>query len=195
MSSMSLPVIANLYRIALKWSNGALATAVNVLHVQAPTLNSADVWAALDANVTAGMWNSQGASAYVFEAHVTRLDGSTATFQAAPTGAKWTGIQTGENIPALATIIKLVTATRGPAHRGRLYLPFVAEASTSYGTMVGAIRTGQQTPWNTFLTAMAAANAPLVVASYKHASASLVTAVLVESVFGTQRRRQTRLRS
>ena len=49
-----------------------------------------------------------------------------------------------------------------------------------------------QTAWNTFLAAMSTAGVKLCVASYKYATQTEVTTLLVESPLGTIRRRQPR---
>lgn len=190
---MPLPVISNVYRVSLNWHHATLGNAVNVLHIQAAAVTSAAVAAAIDANVTANMWAQVSQSAVVTSVQVIRLDGSAGTYTLATSGAKWTGNGgVGDVIPNNAEVISLGTGLRGPAHRGRLYLPFVTEAAQANGSIVGAATT--QTAWNAFFTAMTGGAWLLVVASYLHSSAAIVTSITVKPFVATQRRRLDRLK-
>src|ERR1041384_2513624 len=132
-----LPVIADVFRGVLRWSNGGLgAHAVNVLnvHTNASGKTAQQVYTCLDAHVTASMWGFVSTGASVITVDILPLDGSSAT-QSFSTGgvAKWTGTATGETIPQVAEIIKLQTGIRGPSHRGRIYLPFITAAEQGNG--------------------------------------------------------------
>lgn len=190
-----LPIIADTFRVSLEWVHTDGQTAANVMHFQGVGKTSADVYAALDTNVAAQLWNIVSGDAKVGEVRVTKLDGGSATYVATPTGAKWAGPggTGGDTVPQVAAVISLRTALRGRSHRGRIFMPFPVESAIANGRITASITTNV-TAWNTFIVAMNTAAVPLVVASYKLGSKELVTSVLLETVLGTQRRRQTRLR-
>lgn len=196
----ALPVIADVFRCALKWTDASAQDAVNVIHIQtnAAGRTPTQVFTLIDANVTANMWASVGNSGAVQEVDITPLDGVTAT-QSFNTGApaKWTGPGGGQQIPQSACLVKLSTGLRGRSRRGRIFLPFMSEAAIANGIIGGATVAAAQTAWDAFVAALVAdATTPstLSVASYKTASAVSVDNVLIEQVAATQRRRQGRLR-
>lgn len=192
---MPLPVIADTYRVALEWTGPGGLRAVNVLHLTAAASDPAGVWSDLDASVTASMWNHTTSAVAVTRVVITKLDGSTASFIAAPTGAKWAGsTAAGDLEVAPSAIVSLRTALRGPRNRGRLYLPFPAEANVANGLLNSAVVTGMNTAWSTFRVAIATAGSPMTVASYVGATATAVLTATAESQLATQRRRQDQLR-
>jgi hypothetical protein len=166
------------------------------MHVSNATGTSAGVYTALNASVTAAMWTSVVSGAKVFQVDVLPLDGiSPTTINVTGSPAKWTGNGGAVDfLPQGACLVKLQTLVRGPAHRGRLFLPFLSEQEQANGTMVAADLAVMQTAWNTFMAAMHTATYDLVVASYAHANATLVNTIVCESLIGTQKRRQNRNR-
>lgn len=191
---MPLPVITGVQRVAMIWTVQGGGHAVTVLHFSAPAISSSQLANDIDTNATANMWSHTTTSTKVTELHVTKLDGSSATFIKPVTGAKWAGTSVSDAVPAVACLVKLATGLRGPANRGRLFLPDCAEPTIADGSMVGSTLTSSQNAWSAFFAAMTALGDLLVVASYKHATGTIVTSVVVESKLGTQRRRQSRLR-
>lgn len=191
-----LPVIADVYRCALEWTDSDTSqTATNVMHFHQAGTNPAALAAILDAHVTASMWGVQPQHAHIFQVNITPLDGGSITFPFA-TGsvAKWSGNDASTDYtPQVSNIIKLLTSKRGRSYRGRLFLPFVVEATNTQGQLSGAAVTALQAAWVAFLAAMTAAGPNLVVASYKLATADNVVAVLAEKWTATQRRRLPRL--
>lgn len=140
------------------------------------------------------MWQGAVNGASVTRLDVTPLDGSGATFSLAVSGAKWTGTAgAGDFVPAASIVVTHRTAQRGRSFRGRTYIPFIGESSLVNGAISSI--TATQTAWTAFVAAMSAAANPLVVATYLHGSFSVVTSCTVQSIAGTQRRRQSRLRS
>ena len=190
----ALPVIPDVYRVAMNWTGPGGQNAVNVIHVAKVASTPAAVAAAVDAAAVATMWSAQSSGATVTSLNVTPLDGSSASFILATTGAKWTGSNVGDFSPATANIVSLRTALRGRSHRGRVYLPFCTEGQISNGSLVAGVPANVQTGWNSFQTTLSAGATILVVASYLHATAQAVTSLLAETVLATQRRRQSRLR-
>lgn len=190
-----LPIIADVYRCTFNWVETAKGLlAANVMHFHAVGTTPAGLAAIIDAHVAVGMWQFTVGSASVQTLEVTKLDGTSATYTF-PTGspAKWTGGQgVGDFIPQVAGLVKLNTTLRGRSFRGRVFLPFVAEAAQVSGTLTAGNVTTAQAAWNNFLTAMSVATADLTVASYHLSTDTLVLNALVESQTATQRRRQRR---
>ena len=164
------------------------------MHFHAAGGTIATVWTALNANVTQNMWLHTLNTAAVNTVTITDLTVSTASQQFS-TGRplKWSGgTGAGDVAPQVAAIVKELTAGRGRSKRGRLFLPWCAENQIQDGKLLAATVTSMQTAWNTFYSAMNAANVVPTVASYTHISDELVTQFLVESLLGTQRLRQPR---
>ncbi len=164
------------------------------MHIRKSSSNPAAVYAALDANVTAALWTMQPNYAHITEVVITPLDGlGTSLPVVTGSPAKWSGSGgSGDMIPQVANIVKLVSARRGRSYRGRVYLPFALEGQVSNGNFGGSALTALNTAWVAFRTAMSSAGFPLVVASYVHATAEDVIAVLAEAPSATQRRRMRR---
>jgi F0F1-type ATP synthase membrane subunit c/vacuolar-type H+-ATPase subunit K len=190
---MPLPVIADVYRITLIWTNGS-TSAANVLHIRRSASNASAVATLVDGSAQALQWDPVQSTAVVTQLRVTPLDGTGATYVMTTSGAKWTGRTAGEAVPAQAAIISFRTALRGPRNRGRIYLPWTGEASQSNGQIAAASITNMNTGWTAFLAALAAGGGALVIASYVGAVANNVTSYLVETQSATQRRRQSRQR-
>lgn len=201
-----LPVIFNTFRCAIRWRTSGAQTAVNVLHVRtaANGKTAAQVFACLDAHVTAAMWGGASSNFITQGVDITPLDGTTATQTFTPAIAgHWTGGTGGDFIPSACGIVKFQTASRGVRFRGRLYLPPVAETAQTNGSYSDTSPATATAAWGTFLTDCAAdATTPLspVVASYDRAhggagaTATTITRATQETVLATQRRRQKRLR-
>lgn len=192
---MPLPTITDVFRVTLNWTHPTLPPAHNVMHLLAPTSTATDVYTDLNANVTANMWIAQLNNASVSSVDILELDGASAT-QTFSTGspAKWTGQQATEALVATCPIVSLRTTQRGPARRGRLYLPMLAEGSQASGALTAGVVSTAQAAWTAFLAAMETAGSRLVVASYVHADSVNVSTVIYEPLCGTQRRRQDTLR-
>ena len=89
------------------------------------------------------------------------------------------------------------TAHRGRSHRGRIFLPFIAEDVSTKGVLTGSVAAATTTAWNTFQAALEAHGGgwQVDVASYKLATSEIVTNFICESMLAVQRRRQERLRA
>lgn len=190
-----LPTILNTFRCALNWSNLAGVNAVNVLHVGTIAGTVLGVKNALFANITSGMWGTVDNAMKIQSIDITPLgdNGATQRF-VTDTNARWLGQVGGDMIPAAATLVLLRTELRGAAYRGRVFVPCVGESAQQDGTLLSTFVTPMQTAWETFRAAMLANATPLVVASYKNASANDVDSLSVESVCAIQKRRQAQLR-
>jgi hypothetical protein len=189
-----LPVIANTWRCAVKWSEAGGQTAVNVIHVKGAGLNWGIIAAAFSAEAEAGMFDPVSSSASATTMDITPLDGTGATITEALTG--WVGNGDPDWIPAVSGLVKLSTAKRGRSYRGRIFLPFYSETAQENGSVLGDWIGADSGKWSEFNNDLFAGGTPLqlCVASYKHATSEVVTAITQEPVLATQRRRQGRLR-
>jgi hypothetical protein len=201
--TIPLPVIANVFRCSLVWDLfGQSPVPVNVIHIKAlsGSLNATAAFAAINSSVVAGMWTTSSSLGGIGHVNIIPLDGTSATTPFTTDGtAKWKGQQTGDYIPVSGALVKFTTGLRGRANRGRFYIPVTAEAAVQDGAITSTYLPTAQTGWNSFLANLQAATPnpfELVVASYDRehsgnaAHATPVTAVTVESLTATQRRRQ-----
>jgi hypothetical protein len=186
---MPLPILVGTHRVAVTRQPGNQSSSTNVK----PAM-FAPVMAALSS----------------VEVVATELDGASPTVAQAFVGGNWLGAGAGDPHFAPSIILTLKTAERGRRRTGRIFLGSISEDATNNGRVADAIITPLQAAWTTFLADATSAGIPLHVASYGHvndptavppdpyptfAPASLaVTSVTVQSVLGTQRRRQSRLR-
>jgi hypothetical protein len=140
------------------------------------------------------MWDVMNASTTCFEIDITPLDGVSATYVYVPaTPSHWAaGATSGDNLPQVAAIVKLQTALRGRSHRGRVFLPFVAEGKVANGVLASGNVTNVQSGWSSFVSSLSGGGFTLVVASYTVGHKFDVTSVVAESLAATQRRRQPR---
>jgi hypothetical protein len=192
---MSLPVIANVIRTTISRLDGQGRSAHNVMHFHSDSYSVSGLDTALQANVDRAMWDPVWEGYGAITLNYLPLDGTSATTTVIPTTmTDWTGEGTGELIPASAALIKLKTGLRGREHRGRIYLGGIAESVQSAGAIASATVTELQSKWSTFVEDMFTSSCPLLVASYKLATASEVQFITAETMAGTQRRRQTQLR-
>lgn len=210
-----LPTIAGSMRVAISWRIGSSGpTAQNVMHFSAASTDTLALNTAIQANVTGNMWLSVTGTASAYQLAITPLDGSSATQLYSVSGTKWQGGSAGgEPILAAAQVISLRTAFRGRRHRGRIYLPFPGETNYTSGVYTGTLST-IQSAWDAFRAAMTTSLFPLQVASYGHSlhrtknpaggytltpvtwppEANPVVSITAEGTYGTQRRRQSRIR-
>jgi hypothetical protein len=172
---MPLPIIADVFRCVLNWTDpGAPQGAHNVLHFKTSVAGRTplQVFTCLDAHVTQAMWDFTTTNAFVTSVGITKLDGvSAAEVFGTGSPAKWQGGGTGSGIPQVAGVVKLATGLRGPANRGRIFLPFVGEGEYANGTLIDVVAST-----NAWVTAAAAwiadATTPMAlgIASYKHSN-------------------------
>jgi hypothetical protein len=200
-NSMTLPVINDVFRCTILWQgSGGILTLNprNVIHVSAPSLNEGDVADNLgNAMQTARAANEPllvGSSSWIANAvDVLKLDGSSAT-QTLAMPHPWVMNSGGDYSPASAAVISLHTGQRGARGRGRFFCGPVAEGKMVNGRLLTADMTDMATGWGILISQLASLGSPLVVASYKHADAHVVTSHRIDQILGTQRRRQDQLR-
>jgi hypothetical protein len=95
-------------------------------------------------------------------------------------------------MPQVAAIVKFLTAKRGRSYRGRIYIPFVAENTTTAGKLGPTPVANTTTAWIAFHTALTSATLDMCVASYKNATQEPIIALACETYTATQRRRLKR---
>lgn len=195
---MPLPVINNVYRVTLDWDRAAGIAPRNVMHVlDFDGLRN-------EAAVGDDVGTLLGTIGHQFDcvsdvytcSHLTviKLDGTSASQVVA--FSETSGQASGDVIPASSGVLSLRTNTRGPRGRGRLYLGPTGEGVQDNGSLGATTVTAMQSAWTTFIDDLAglAHPLPMVVASYKHATSDYVVSVSMDTLCGTQRRRQDQLR-
>lgn len=199
----ALPVIANVIRCAVQ---GTLANGrewVNTYHFLKPsgTSNAAAI-SAIDTLLT-NLYNvnAGGAAAAILSqvsntARITGiaylpLDGTSATVVISHS---LPGLASGDPLPAhVALVVTSQTGLRGRSHRGRVFLPPMAEGQNdASGAPSSGVLVGLQPQFNAFLAAATTAVMFPVVASYRFASQQLITDYVVRSKWSTRRKRQGR---
>lgn len=189
---MALPTIADVKRVALEWTQtGGAKAATNVLHFNFAG-DPQDLFDILDAHVTASMWACVSDTANVNTVAITPLDGTSGAqvFPTPTAAAKWAGSSSSEFIPQGSGLVSLYTGLRGPANRGRVYLPYLGESAQVNGQLTGFASI--TTAWQNFYIACLADLAVLGVASYKHSVWHAAIAYTGRTRTATQRRRQRR---
>jgi hypothetical protein len=184
-----LPVITGVFRVAQTWTVAGTPRAANVMHFSAPTLTVVTLGTLLDAKVTSSMFGCVASQCQVKGWEIIPLDGTTPTYIKNVTTARG-GQGAGTGMPAVACVVSLRTGLRGPAGRGRVYLPWVSEDNFASGIIDAAAVSATLAGWNTFNTQMIAGGATLGVASYAHSSFSPITSLSISTKAATQRRRQ-----
>lgn len=199
---MALPVISNVLRIACLWVD-TLGTVgvrpVNVFHVHYVTGTASDAAGDVaDAMATSGsdMFDVLYSGLTLTSLSVLPLDGSSATFDV-PIGAVIEGGGAGGVLPQVCTVVSLHTAERGSRGRGRVYVGPMGETQVSNGTVASGSQNTMLVAWGQFHDDLLASpsGSELAIASYVHEDAHPVTNIRVDTVCGTQRRRQNQLRS
>lgn len=179
-------------------------TAVNVFHVLSSGATALDVFNRFTTAWQAEQLALVGVGIRLSSIDITKLDNSTATETFSTVGTKWDGTAAGEYSPAVAILIKYSTGFRGLASSGNTYVPCVGEAAQENGRLLPAGLPGQVTAWTTFVNTLTTQTIPLQIVSYGRfdhptlpdapATNHTVTAVSVDPILATQRKRQSRLR-
>jgi len=188
---MPLPVIADVFRCALNYtSTQSPLTFHNVIHFGAPTLDADGVADAVEAAIDSPMYDATGNGFKISSCDITPLDGTSASLhRVLATGAS----SNADSITQGCCVVSLATAKRGRSYRGRVYLPAIQEGAQTNGLIASANRANILAEWQQFNTLTTADGAAMVVASYLHSTAEVVTGFIVRSMLATQRRRQGRI--
>jgi hypothetical protein len=194
---MPLPVIAGIYRVSVNQLIGDEPIA-NVLHFSAtgsPTAAAVGAAFALGWGKTGGISALQSTQLLYKTWHVTPLDGSSI---GADGDFSLANKQAGANVSApvpvnSCLVLTLNTGLRGRSQRGRIYFAGIASSQVDSpaahwapGTLTAAV-----TEWGVMVSHWASGTPALapVVASYRLATANLVSGVVARRDFGTQRKR------
>jgi hypothetical protein len=191
---MPLPVIADVFRVALEWESVYPDSPVNVMHLSCPGGGVSDVVDALEASWQPSMWDEVSGAYVLNKVLITPLDGSSAS--ALATVTTQTGGAGGQIVSEQAQVISLHTDQRGPRGRGRLYLGPITEDNTNHGVLVSAVVNAIAAAWVDFANALIAAPVAtaLGVASYVHSDWHQVGTITSSVNVGTQVRRLRRTR-
>lgn len=192
-----LPTIADVFRVSFEFTNGSGQTSVNVLHFR-NSGTASEVAAAINSVLdNSGSYNPWTALSTAFECstiNIIPLDGVSAgqDFTISPAIS---GDAAGDAIPNCAMVVSFHTGTRGSRGRGRIFIGPIAEGNQGDGFFLDSYISGVSSQWESFISDLNAQSTPvdLVVASYKHADAHVVTSHRVDRKIGTQRRRLERL--
>jgi len=192
-----LPTIGNCVRFTINWSQSAGVRPVNVLHLITSSTDEEEIAGAFsDAVLAAGADVFDPVQdGYTIDSYtVTLLDGSSAA-QVINEPATIGGQASGDPIPAVAAVLSLRTAQRGPRGRGRLYLGPVGEGITAGGVLTGTTTTSTVAAWTALMGELATGTPTmsLGVASYVHSEVNGVSSVSMRPQVGTMRRRQDQL--
>lgn len=126
---------------------------------------------------------------------IIKLDGHSATQVIPVASGTIKGQQTGsDQIAQCCAVVSFHTSQRGPRGRGRSYVGPIVESQQANGVLSSGTQGDMADAWGSYLDNVATADYSLVIASYAHHDAHGVTAVNVDSICGTQRRRIDQLR-
>jgi hypothetical protein len=198
-----LPTIANVFRCRWIFTRTTTATPLptNVFHVLAASgASESDVAGSLNAAwavPTLGhMIGPLPTTLSPTAVGITALDGTSAEQIEAVTVVA-SGSGTGNIIPNQAAVVSFHTAQRGARGRGRIYLGPTTEDQVNDGVFDAAGAAQLLDGWGDFIAALPGQtpSLELVIASYVHADAHVVTSLRVDSIVGTQRRRLDQLRA
>jgi hypothetical protein len=166
------------------------------MHFGALASDEDTVFDAINDHVVDDMFQHTVVGVSIERVDILKLDGVSATKSyIIPDVTNWRGTASGEVTIAVAAIVKLQTGLQGPANRGRIFLPWVAESRQNHGVLSGTVASDLTTAWNAFQTAITAEGVLLVVASYKNEEIHSVINLVGEAACGTQRRRQQAIRA
>jgi len=193
-----IPTIPNVYRIQVEWDSTVAVTPVNVFHVRALSGTASAIGTAVATALSAHtpqMWDPLYTGIIAHSILVTPLDGTTAGFDV-PLGTPIDGGGSGGLLPQVCAVVSLKSTQRGSRGRGRMYVGPVGETQVTDGNLAGTSQSNMLTAWGAFVNSLNSGtpSIQLVIASYKHADAHDVTNIRVDTVCGTQRRRQNQLR-
>lgn len=186
---MPLPVIANTYRVVFNWTGtDSDENVVSVQHFNF-TGTEAQLAAHLNDNLQLHMLEGLLSTTEVTTVDITALDGVSGA-QSFPL-TTWSGeTGSGDTLPGFNILVLGSTGLRGPANRGRIFLPSPIEAVITDGLLDAANAVEINDAWTDFVAAMAADAANWGVASYVNATFNAYTTVTVPRMLGVIRRRR-----
>lgn len=189
---MPLPIISSVMRVTFNQVPASGHATHNVLHF---TTSGNEAALAADIDTALG---TLAADSHLFwclpsawkctTIDILPLDGSSTTTPFILSNDQQGGAS-GAAIYQASGVVSHYTAQRGSRGRGRSFLGPVAEDAQANGVLDATGKGLMQTAWGAFRAAVAGAGSDLVVASYQHADANLVTSETVQGYIATQRRR------
>lgn len=195
-----LPVIADVFRVAIVHGTADNKRSVNVINVRTTSGRTpSQVAHDLDLSVTTLHPFIALHSAYNIDhvkLQVTKLDGVSPTIEATPTDPAWGGGTGGDAVPEAALGMTIRTAKRGRSFRGRLFIGPVSESEINDGLFTGTQPADTSAAWSAWATAFNATGSAgeFGVASYKLAQFNPVTEFETHLGVRTQRPRLVRVR-
>lgn len=184
-----LPVIAGVSRVTLNYAAIGGVSPRNVLHFSQASGGVTELRDALDAS-----WQDDQAVVMLSDFEPTSydilpLDGTTpaASFPF-PSGVTFCD-GSGDVVPEAAAVMSFRTSQRGPRGRGRCFVGPCSEGNINNGQVTGSALISMPDAWNAFQSALNDLDVSLVVASYVHEDANVVTSLTLDHALGTQRRR------
>jgi len=189
---MALPIISSVYRCTLNWVPSSGRPSHNIIHFSNAgneAAVAADIDTALGTLAADSHLGWPLPSAWkLTTVDVLALDGTSTTQTFTLTNDQQGGAG-GSAMYQVSGLVGLQTAVRGSRGRGRVYLGPAAEDAQANGILDATGKGVCQTAWTQFLSASTTAGNLMVVASYEHATAELVTTATVRNYMATQRRR------
>jgi hypothetical protein len=191
-----LPTIEDTFRVTAVWNQVSGVSPRNVFHVGCTSGDVTEIGRVIGQSFQDGQWTSVRTGFSIVSMEILPLDGTSGTVTV--TDDSWGphgGSSTGDMVPEAALCVKFGTSLRGPAHRGRIYLGPLGESEIDSGVIQGDVD-AVAAAWAAWAEAMI--TDPLevvhVVASYKHATRTIVGSYRGDLQQATQRRRllQTR---
>jgi len=196
---MPLPTIADVYRVAFVWTPVNGISPANIVHMRKASSSESDIASVTNDAMLLGVGsgNMFGCvhSAWAVESLVvTKLDGSSPGFDEPLPDGPFSGTHGGDSLPSTCGVISFKTAQKGPRGRGRIYLGPSSEIVVGGGSLEAGVQTELLDGWTAFLNHLSVGDVEFGVASYVHRDFHPLTSFRVDTLVGTQRRRQDSLR-
>lgn len=194
---MPLPVIANTFRVTVDFQALSGIKPACVHHVQTATADVEQIGVNWWEAATEGLYGPMLGGHEPTSISIIPLNGTSATTVIPKqVGSATLCLGTGQSMPQVAAVVSLRSTQRGPRGRGRQYVGPLVEQAQDQGVMENTTRVNLENAWKDFQTNLGEVDPAmtLVVASYVHANAFDVMSISVDTITGTQRRRQDQLR-
>jgi len=191
---MPLPIIDNVWRVAIPFTGTLGINPVNIFHVVCATDDATAVGGHIDdakaAMVSAGFnpWRLMTSSYSTEFIELIKLDGTSPT-QLYHMTNQFVGQSGGEIVPEAAGVVGFHTGQRGPRGRGRMFIGPARESMIADGLVDGSWVSDALGGFNAFVLSLAESDCAMTVASYAHRDHHEVTSVHPSPKVATQRRR------
>lgn len=185
-----LPVIENVWRCTFHWSAlGGADNAVSVQHFRFDG-DASDLVGFIDGDVQTHQFEGLHEDTFAATVDMLKLDGTSATVTEPL--ENWAGESGsgGDSLVGIAIMIEGQTGLRGPANRGRLFLPSPIESVIDHGALASANATEISNAWQAYLDVLDGHGVEYGVASYVHENFHQFVNMRVPTKLGRIRRRQ-----